>query len=315
MNDLCIFREEVQTTASALGCRMELIADSGVAGLHRPLRSLKGQEVPMDTAMKITDMRAVLEHLKNGTLSLDAAVERLSGSGVADLGYASVDLHRQQRCGFPEVVFAEGKTCEWVEGVVRELTKVGQDCLATRVNEEQAAHLRERFPQGEQDRLARTFWLRAEHGREPGRTAQTPDGNPGRVMVVTAGTADLPVAQEALVTARCMGCDAELIVDVGVAGIHRLLRRLDCFRGADAVVVVAGMEGALPSAVGGLVNCPVIAVPTSVGYGASFHGLAALLCMLNSCAANVAVVNIDSGFKGGYVAALISRRVWTHAPS
>jgi len=257
--------------------------------------------------MDQNDLRSLLEQTRTGQLSVDAAVERISGSGVADLGYASVDLQRRDRCGFPEVVFSEGKTCEWVEGVVRQLGETGQDCLATRVNEDQAAHLRECFPQAKQDRLARTFWLPAVND-QPGSGVQAVDVRRGRVVIVTAGTADLPIAQEALVTASCIGCETELIADVGVAGIHRLLRKLDRFRNADAVVVVAGMEGALPSAVGGLVDCPVIAVPTSVGYGASFHGLAALLCMLNSCAANVTVVNIDSGFKGGYVAALIARR-------
>ena len=268
--------------------------------------------------MDTNDLRSLLEEYRAGQLSTDAALERIRGSGVADLGYANVDLHRRERCGFPEVVFSEGKTCEWVEGVVRQLGEAGQDCLATRVSEEQAAHLRECFPQAEQDRLARTFWLPAAKRDGPESAVQPADGHRGRVVVVTAGTADLPVAQEALVTARCIGCETELIADVGVAGIHRLLRKLDRFRNADAVVVVAGMEGALPSAVGGLVDCPVIAVPTSVGYGASFHGLAALLCMLNSCAANVTVVNIDSGFKGGYVAALIARRTgttWTKGAS
>jgi NCAIR mutase (PurE)-related protein len=216
----------------------------------------------------------------------------------ADLGFARVDLQRKDRCGFPEVIFCEGKTCEWVEGVVRQLAQAGQHCLATRVNAEQAQHLAQAFPQAEQDRVARTFWL-----------PQGPQGKThGRVVVLTAGTSDLPVAQEALVTARCMGSDARLIADVGVAGIHRLLRRRDDLVGADAIVVVAGMDGALPSVVGGLVHCPVIAVPTSIGYGASFNGLAALLTMLNACSANVAVVNIDSGFKGGYVAAMIARQ-------
>jgi NCAIR mutase (PurE)-related protein len=208
-----------------------------------------------------------------------------------------VDLHRRERCGFPEVIFCEGKTCEWVEGVVRKLTEAGQDCLATRVSAEQAAHLARHFPQAQQDRLGRTFWLPLD----PQRPAD------GRIVVITAGTSDLPVAQEAVVTARALGCDVSLLADVGVAGIHRLLRHQAQFRDADAIVVVAGMDGALPSVVGGLVDCPVVAVPTSIGYGASFGGLAALLTMLNSCSAGVVVVNIDSGFKGGYVAAMIAR--------
>ncbi|HEV8058516.1 MAG TPA: nickel pincer cofactor biosynthesis protein LarB [Gemmataceae bacterium] len=216
----------------------------------------------------------------------------------ADLGYAHVDLHRKERCGFPEVIFCEGKTKEWVEGVVRQLADSGQHCLATRLNEEQAAYLGKAFPQAEVDRVGRTFWLPSG----PLAKAQ------GRVVIITAGTSDLPVAQEALVTARALGTEVSILADVGVAGIHRLLRRRDDFADADAIVVVAGMDGALPSVVGGLVDCPVIAVPTSVGYGASFGGLAALLTMLNACSANVVVVNIDSGFKGGYVAALIARK-------
>src|SRR5947209_5769082 len=244
------------------------------------------------------DLRHILEQIQGGRLSVDAALERLNSAAVSDLGYANVDLHRRQRCGFPEVIFCEGKSCEWVEGVVRKLAEAGQDCLATRVNADQAQYLAQQFPQGEQDRLGRTFWLPAG----PRCPAQ------GHVIVITAGTSDLPVAQEAVVTARALGCEVELLADVGVAGIHRLLRHRERFVVADAIVVVAGMDGALPSVVGGLVDCPVIAVPTSIGYGASFQGVAPLLTMLNACSANVVVVNIDSGFKAGYVAALIARR-------
>jgi NCAIR mutase (PurE)-related protein len=182
--------------------------------------------------------------------------------------------------------------------VVQQLAAARQDCLATRVNAEQAQLLFQLFPQGQQDRIGRTFWL----------PAQAATMCTGRVLILTAGTSDLPVATEALVTARALGCDTNLLADVGVAGLHRLLRHLDKFRGADAIVVVAGMDGALPSVVGGLVDCPVIAVPTSIGYGAAFGGVAALLTMLNACSANVVVVNIDAGFKAGYVAALIARR-------
>jgi pyridinium-3,5-biscarboxylic acid mononucleotide synthase len=244
------------------------------------------------------DLRGILQQILDGRLSIDAAVERLKSAAVADLGYAHVDLHRRQRCGFPEVIFCEGKTCEWVEGVIRKLVEAKQDCLATRVNEEQAVHLGRVFPEGRQDRIGRTFWLPAEPPCPP----------KGKVVILTAGTSDLPVAREALMTVQALGCEAILIADVGVAGIHRLLRHQPEFAGADAIVVVAGMDGALPSVVGGLVDCPVVAVPTSVGYGAAFSGVAPLLTMLNSCSANVVVVNIDSGFKGGYVAALIARR-------
>lgn len=246
-----------------------------------------------------------LEQVRSGRLDVDAALEKMQPP-VAELGFAHVDLHRRQRCGFPEVIFCEGKTCEWVSAVVRQLMEAGQDCLATRVSAEQAEHLTVQFASGQHDRLARTFWL-------PVGPPPAPRGN---VVVITAGTSDLPVAQEAVVTARALGCDTALLADVGVAGIHRLLRHHEKFRHADAIVVAAGMDGALPSVVGGLVECPVVAVPTSVGYGAAFAGVAPLLTMLNSCSANVVVVNIDSGFKGGYVAALIARRAAiSEAPS
>jgi NCAIR mutase (PurE)-related protein len=250
--------------------------------------------------MTADELRHLLEQVHTGHLSVGAALRGLQEGGVADLGYAQVDLQRRQRCGFPEVIFCEGKTPEWVEGVIRQLASAGQDCLATRVSPEQSAHLAQHFPQAEQDRTARTFWLPTS-----ATAARTPAG---RVVVLTAGTSDLPVAQEAVVTARALGCEVQLLADVGVAGIHRLLRHRERFSGADAIVVVAGMDGALPSVVGGLVDCPVIAVPTSIGYGAAFGGLAPLLTMLNACSAGVVVVNIDSGFKGGYVAALIARR-------
>src|SRR5437899_312739 len=247
--------------------------------------------------MTAHDLREVLELVRTGELSVDTALEQLGDRPMVDLGYAHVDLQRRERCGFPEVIFCQGKTCEWVAGVVRQLAEAGQDCLATRVTPEQAEHLAQQFPQGQQDRLARTFWL----------PAGLPRPASGVVVVITAGTSDLPVAQEAAVTARALGCEVSVLADVGVAGIHRLLRHRSQFAGADAIVVVAGMDGALPSVVGGLVDCPVIAVPTSIGYGAAFAGLAPLLTMLNRCAANVVVVNIDSGFKGGYVAAPIAR--------
>src|SRR5262245_56548041 len=217
---------------------------------------------------------------------------------VADLGFAQVDLDRRRRCGFPEVIYSPGKTPEQLVAVVRRLADAKQHCLATRVDDTQAHTLAAAFPAAEQDRVARTFWM-------PVGDRPAPVGN---VLVLTAGTTDIPVAREALVTARAMGVGAELIADVGVAGLHRLLGRLPKLHEADAVVVVAGMDGALPSVVGGLVAVPVIAVPTSVGYGASFGGVAALLTMLNACSAGVVTVNIDAGFKAGYAAALIAKR-------
>lgn len=213
----------------------------------------------------------------------------------ADLGFAQLDLARQQRCGFPEVIFGEGKTVDAVLTIVQTMQQAGQNCLVTRVNDAQSKALADRFPDASQNRLGRTFWLASQP------TARVP----GKIVVVTAGTADLPVAHEALETIRAMGVTVELIADVGVAGLHRLLSHLERIREADAVIVVAGMEAALASVVGGLVAVPVIAVPTSVGYGTNFQGLTALLGMLNSCAANVVVVNIDAGFKAGYVAGLM----------
>lgn len=248
--------------------------------------------------MRAEDILQVLEAVKAGQVAPRQALETLR-PGIADLGYATVDLDRRARCGYPEVIFCEGKTPEWTAGVARRLLEAGQDCLGTRVNDEQAAHLANLFPQAEQDRLARTFWLPVS--REPRPTQ-------GKVVVFTAGTGDLPVAQEAVVTARCLGAEVQLIADVGVAGIHRILRHKDLLREVDCSVVVAGMDGALPSVVGGLSDGPVIAVPTSIGYGAAFQGVAPLLTMLNACSANVLVVNIDSGFKAGYCAALIARR-------
>src|SRR5216683_3338317 len=164
--------------------------------------------------MDMNDVREVLEQIRAGQLSVDAALEQLSEIPLADMGYAHVDLHRRQRCGFPEVLFCEGKTCEWVEGVVRKLVEAKQDCLATRVNEEQAVHLGRVFPEGRQDRIGRTFWLPAEPPCPP----------KGKVVILTAGTSDLPVALEALTTVQALGCEVILIADVGVAGIHRLLR-------------------------------------------------------------------------------------------
>ncbi|HEX3148217.1 MAG TPA: nickel pincer cofactor biosynthesis protein LarB [Gemmataceae bacterium] len=248
--------------------------------------------------MTTDDLRLLLESVRAGRTDINAALGQLGRPGLADLGYAQVDLDRRARCGFPEVIFCEGKTPEWVEGVARRLEEAKQDCLGTRVNPEQAAHLTKAFPHAEQDRLARTFWLPA--GERPPLK--------GHVLVVTAGTGDLPVAQEAVVTARAIGAEVDLVADVGVAGIHRILRQRERIAWADVIVVAAGMDGALPSVVGGLADCPVIAVPTSIGYGAAFGGVAPLLTMLNACSANVTVVNIDAGFKAGYVAALIARR-------
>lgn len=216
----------------------------------------------------------------------------IDGHGV------SLDVDRSRRCGFPEVIYAAGKPVEAIVAIARELFDAGEHVLATRVSDEQADSLRASLPEGHYNALAHTFRL-----DQPGARQLA-----GKVAIVTAGTTDMPVAEEARETLDWMGVATAMIHDVGVAGPHRLPSRLAEFDAADAVVVVAGMEGALPSVVGGYLPVPIVAVPTSVGYGANFQGLAALLSMLNSCAANVTVVNIDAGFKAGYVAGLIARR-------
>ncbi len=248
--------------------------------------------------MNTQALEKLAEQLLSGELSIGQFVGRLHGNGIADIGEAQVDLDRCRRCGFPEVVFAQGKTVEAIEKIFHILIDHGIDVLATRMSAQQAAELGRIFPAGSYNPLGRTF--RIPLGEKPPEPA-------GNVAIVTAGTSDMPVAEEARETALWTGADVTLIQDVGVAGPHRLTAKLPLLERADAVVVVAGMEGALPSVVGGHVACPVVAVPTSVGYGASFGGVAALLGMLNSCASNVTVVNIDAGFKGGYVAGLIAR--------
>ncbi|MEX2186268.1 MAG: nickel pincer cofactor biosynthesis protein LarB [Pirellulales bacterium] len=250
-------------------------------------------------------LRRLAEQLLRGDVAADAFVRQVSQAtrpATADLGDANLDLDRRRRCGHAEVIFAEGKPPDSLRRIVERLVKEGVDVLATRVGGEQAAALAGDFSAGRYNDIARTFRL-----RPAGDVAEQPP-RIGRVAVITAGTSDRPVAEEACETLDWMGVTWSLIQDIGVAGPHRLLEKLPEITPADAVVVAAGMEGALPSVVGGHVACPVVAVPTSVGYGASFGGLAALLGMLNSCAANVTVVNIDAGFKAGYVAGLIARR-------
>jgi NCAIR mutase (PurE)-related protein len=252
---------------------------------------------------------SVLTALQRGELPLDAAVNALLAGrpGTApnseETDEAHVDLARQARCGFPEVVYSPGKPTEAIVRIFETQLARGQECFATRVSAEQAEGIQRRLPAARHNAVARTIRLSPE--RDPDEDAST---TAGRVVVVTAGTSDRPIAEEALETVRWMGVSAELIVDVGVAGPHRLLEKLPRLAGADAVIVVAGMEGALPSVVGGWVDVPIVAVPTSVGYGASFGGVSALLGMLNSCASNVTVVNIDAGFKAGYVCGMIARR-------
>jgi pyridinium-3,5-biscarboxylic acid mononucleotide synthase len=247
--------------------------------------------------MDRNQLKNLLESVRDGAVAVDQAIERLRHLPFEDLGFAKVDHHRAIRAGMPEVIFGIGKTPEQITEVASRLLDRVPNVLATRASQEAAAMLRQRYAEAEY--FPRSGALRVWRDR-------TQLGK-GKVTVISAGTTDLPVAEEAIVTAEVMGNEVIAIHDVGVAGIHRLFGSLDRLQEARVIVVCAGMEGALPSAVGGLVSCPVIAVPTSVGYGASFHGLAALLGMLNSCASNVSVVNIDNGFGGGYVASLINR--------
>jgi len=263
-------------------------------------------------AMNTHDLQKLAARLLAGELSVDQFAAHFSPPQLADVGVAQVDLDRRRRCGFPEVVFAQGKTVDAIEKIFRALIGHGAEVLATRMTPDQAAELKLKFPGGCYNPVGRTFRIPLTAGkpavdglRATGVTPVPPAA--GKVTIVTAGTSDLPVAEEARETVLWTGAEVNLIQDVGVAGPHRLTANLDQLEGADVVVVVAGMEGALPSVVGGYVACPVIAVPTSVGYGASFGGVAALLGMLNSCASNVAVVNIDAGFKAGYVAGLIAQ--------
>jgi NCAIR mutase (PurE)-related protein len=247
--------------------------------------------------MKPEDLRQLFERVRAGELLPDEAVQQLRHMPFEDLGFAKVDHHRALRAGMPEVIFGQGKTPEQVAAIFVRLAQHGGNVLATRADKEQYAAVKREVPAAEYNAAARAIVLRRDSNHY----------GKGRIVVVSAGTSDIPVAEEALVTAEIMGNDVQHVYDVGVAGIHRLMASREKLAGARVVIVVAGMEGALPSVVGGLVGAPVIAVPTSVGYGASFQGLAALLGMLNSCASNVTVVNIDNGFGAGYVASIINR--------
>ena len=250
----------------------------------------------------VGDIQRLLEQVRDGQLSTGQALERLRDLPYQDLGYARVDHHRPLRTGSPEVVLGKGKTPQQVAGIVSALRGRGQPVMVTKTGWDAYAAVVEVAPEAEFHEPAGAIVIqsKSEEPKIPG------------TLIVTAGTADLPVAEEAMLTARLMGQDPILIADVGVAGLHRLLARLPEIREAKVIIVVAGMDAALPSVIAGLVSAPVIAVPTSAGYGASFDGLAALLAMLNSCAPGVAVVNIDNGFGAGYLAAQINRRA---APS
>jgi pyridinium-3,5-biscarboxylic acid mononucleotide synthase len=242
-------------------------------------------------------IRKLFDQVRRGKLSAEEAVQRLRHLPFEDLGFAKVDHHRALRVGMPEVIFGQGKTPSNLAQIFARLARHDGNILATRTSEDQFEAVRKKTPKAEYRQLARAITLQRDR-RKYGK---------GRIAVVSAGTSDIPVAEEALVTAEMMGNEVQHFYDVGVAGIHRLLAHREPLASARVVVVCAGMEGALPSVVGGLVGVPVIAVPTSVGYGAAFKGLAALLGMMNSCASNVSVVNIDNGFGAGYVASLINR--------
>lgn len=249
--------------------------------------------------MDESTLKRLLKQVQAGNVSVPDAVARLRSLPFESLGFARVDHHRSLRCGFPEVIFCQSKTIEQVEAIFARLAHVGGNVLATRATPEMFERVRASYPKAQYNPAARAITLRQKNHKR--RAAP-------RVGVLTAGTADIPVAEEARVTSEIMDQPVETFYDVGVAGLHRLLAHHQQLQRMKVLVVAAGMEGALASVVGGLVNCPVIAVPTSVGYGASFGGLAALLTMLNSCASGISVVNIDNGFAAGYQAAIIARQ-------
>ena len=248
-------------------------------------------------SMDVTALRELLESIGSGRVSIDEALARLKRLPFEDLTYARVDHHRGLRKGFPEVIFGQDKSADHIMGIVKAMVEEGDTVMVTRLSPEKARIILAKYPKATYHDGARILVYAPRPIKPAGK---------GLIMVIAAGTSDMPVAEEAAVTARTMGHRVENLYDVGVSGIHRLMDHNEFWTNASVFIVVAGMEGALPSVVGGLVDNPVIAVPTSVGYGASFGGLTALLGMLNSCASNVSVVNIDNGFGAGYIAALIN---------
>lgn len=242
--------------------------------------------------MNETLLRKLLENLHKGKVNPDEALEKLKKLPYEDLGFAKIDHHRSIRKGFPEVIYCEGKSILQISSIAKKILSAGDTLLATRGNKKVFKKIKKISSRAQFNELARTIVVPPKRKKKKS----------GRVLVLSAGTSDIPVAEEAVVTAETLGSNVEKIYDVGVAGIHRILDRKESLYTAKVIVVVAGMDGALASVVGGLVDKPVVAVPTSVGYGASFQGLAALLTMLNSCATGIAVVNIDNGFGAGYFA-------------
>jgi len=248
--------------------------------------------------MDVRALKEFIEKIRDGTIGVDEAVARIRDLPYEDIGFASIDHHRALRKGFPEVIYAAGKKAEEIIEIIGKMVEKEENILVTKLSDDKARIIKERFPKGEYFPNPKAFTLEVKPEEKRGK---------GTILVITAGTSDIPIAEEAAITARFMGNDVETIFDVGVSGIHRILGKRDALTEASVIIVVAGMEGALPSIVGGLVDKPVIAVPTSTGYGASFGGLSALLGMLNSCASGVTVVNIDNGFGAGYAASLINR--------
>ncbi len=252
--------------------------------------------------MNPSDLKSLLTAVSEGKTSVSEGMDRLRHFPCEDVGIARIDHQRELRQGVPEVIFGESKTSEQIFTIVEKMAERGSNILVTRIDPEKSAPLLEHYPAGRYDQDGRTFTLRQRESSVATR---------GKVLVVCAGTSDIPVAREATVTARMLGNEVEEIIDIGVAGIHRLFAQTERLQQAAVVIVVAGMEGALPSVIGGLIQAPVIAVPTSVGYGAAFGGVAALLGMLNSCASGVTVVNIDNGFGAAYAATRINRNTPT----
>jgi len=248
--------------------------------------------------MDVNLLKDLLKKIKDGTIEIDEAIQKLKVLPFEDIGFASIDHHRQLRRGFPEVIYARGKRAEEIIAIIEKMVDKEENVLITRLTDTKATSIKKHFPSSDYYPISRIIAIEVKPMEKQGK---------GTILVVSAGTSDIPVAEEAAITATFMGNDVETLFDVGVAGLHRLLQNKDTIMNASVIVVVAGMEGALPSIVGGLVDKPVIAVPTSTGYGASFGGLSALLGMLNSCAAGVTVVNIDNGFGAGYAASLINR--------
>lgn len=244
------------------------------------------------------DIRDLLEQVKNNDLDIDLAMDKLKDLPYEDIGYANIDHHRQIRNGYPEVIYCEGKSDEHILGIIDRMNEKGSNILGTRCKKETFEKVKSIYPDCEYEELSRILKINNKPIENIGK---------GKIVVVTGGTSDISVADEAYYTAKFLGNDVDRVYDVGVAGIHRLLNKMNIINEARVLIVVAGMEGALPSVIGGLVDVPVIAVPTSVGYGANFGGLSALLTMLNSCASGISVVNIDNGFGAGYLAATINK--------